>query len=138
MLKFLLFLIILAVGTYLAINQIPSLKERVTEVINPAAKEGRLLGELQENLDEIGKNLEEMGKQKSPTQVREKIQDSKGLLEKSKNILGEISKINQDAGIIGSQIGKIINAFSDKTPYPADHLQNSAALPTPIYSCPPP
>lgn len=137
MLKFLLILIILAVGVCLVINQIPSLKERVIEAINPAAGERRLLGELGVNLGEIGKILEEMSKQKNPAKTQEKIQDSKSLLEKSKNLLGEISKINQNTGIIGSQIGKIIDAFSDKTPYPADHLESMAESPSPIFSCPP-
>jgi len=53
----------LAVGAYFALNQIPSLKERVIEAINPAAKERRLLGELKVNLDEIDKSLQEAAKQ---------------------------------------------------------------------------
>ena len=64
--KSLLFLLIIAVVGGFIINQIPSLKERVIEAINPAAKEERLLGKLKANLDELGKNLDEAGKQKSP------------------------------------------------------------------------
>lgn len=138
MFKLILFLIILATGVYFAVNQIPSLKERVIETINPAAKERRLLGELEVNLGEISKSFEEMSKQKNPAKTQEKIQDGTSLLEKSKNLLGEISKINQGTGIIGSQIGKIIDALSDKTPYPADHLESATRSPSPIFSCPPP
>jgi hypothetical protein len=137
MLKFLIILIVLATGAYFVINQIPSLKARVIEAVNPAAKEARLLGELKANLDEIDKSLGEVTEQKGTDKIREKINNSKNLLENSKNLLSEISKINGDAGMIGSQIGKIINALSNQTPYPADHLQSSAAPPTPIYSCPP-
>ncbi len=137
MLKFLIILMVLAVGAYFVINQIPSLKERVIEAINPAVKEERLLGELKANLDELGQNLDEAGGQKTAADIKSGIKSSKNLLENSKDILGEISKINGETGIIGSQIGKIINAFSDQTPYPADHLQSSTASPIPIYSCPP-
>jgi DNA repair exonuclease SbcCD ATPase subunit len=137
MLKFLIILIMLAVGAYFVVNQIPSLKERVIEAINPAAKEERLLGELKANLDEVEKSLEETAQQKGSDKIREKISNSKNLLEKSKNLLGEISKINQDTGIIGSQIGKIIDAFSDQTPYPADHLGSNTPPPAPACSCPP-
>ncbi len=135
--KFLIFLLIITAIGYFVINQIPSLKERVIEAINPAAKEARLLGELKTNLDEIDKSIEETANQKGLDKIQEKIDNSKSLLENSKNILSEISKINGDTGMIGSQIGKIINVFSDRTPYPADHLQNLATTPTPIYTCPP-
>jgi DNA repair ATPase RecN len=137
MLKFLIILIVLAAGAYFAINQIPSLKARVIEAVNPAAKEARLLGELENNLNEIDKSLKEATEQKGLDKIREKINSSKNLLENSKDLLSEISEINSDTGVIGSQIGKIINALSDQTPYPADHLQSSVAPPTPIYSCPP-
>lgn len=137
MFKFLIIFIVLAVGTYFVINQIPSLKERVIEAINPAAKETRLLGELKANLDEIDKSLGGATEQKGVNKIQETINNSKNLLKNSKDLLSEISKINGDTGVIGSQIGKIINALSDQTPYPADHLQSPVAPPTPIYSCPP-
>ncbi len=137
MIKFLIFLLIIAAIGYFVINQIPSLKERVIEVINPAAKERRLIGELKANLNELSKSLDEVGKQKSPADTRSGIKNSQSILGESQNLLEKISNINGDAGIIGSQIGRIINAFSDKTPYPADHLQSPAAPPIPVYSCPP-
>lgn len=134
--KFLLFLLIIAVIGYFVINQIPSLKERVIEAINPAAKEARLLGELEVNLDEIDKSLGEATEQKEADKIREKINNSKNLLKNSKDLLSDISKINGNTGLIGSQIGKIINAFSDQTPYPADHLQTPQTS-TPATSCTP-
>ncbi len=121
--KFLLFLLIIAVIGYFVIDQIPSLKERVIEAINPAAKEARLLGKLKVNLDELSKNLDEAEKQKSSADVKSGIKNGQSLLGKSQGLMEEILKINGETGIIGSQIGKIINAFSDQTPYPADHLQ---------------
>lgn len=136
MLKFLIILIALAVGSYFVINQIPSLKERVIEAINPTAKEERLLGELKANLDELSQNLDEAGNQKSPADVKNGVKKSQSLLGKSQNLIEEISKINSGTGMIGSQIGRIINAFSDRTPYPADHLQ-APQTSAPSVSCAP-
>jgi hypothetical protein len=136
MFKFLIILVILVAGAYFAMNQIPSLKERVIEAINPAAKEERLLGELKANLDKLGQSLDEAGKQKSFVDVKSGIKKSQSILGESQDLIEKISEINGDAGLIGSQIGKIINAFSDKTPYPADHLQTTQTS-TPAASCAP-
>jgi dynactin complex subunit len=135
--KFLLFLlIIVAVGGF-AISQIPFLKERAIEAINPAAKEARLLGELKANLDELGKSLDETGEQKNPASIKDGIRGSKKLLGESRALVEKISEINSKTGIIGSQIGKIIDAFLDKTPYPADHLETGNQItPSPAISCP--
>ncbi len=46
MLKILIILTVLAAGAYFVINQIPSLKARVIEAVNPAAKEARARKEL--------------------------------------------------------------------------------------------
>ncbi len=135
--KFLLFRLIIAVIGYFVINQIPWLKERLIEVINPAAKEARLIEELKANLNELSKSLDEVGKQKSLADTRSGIKNSQSILGESRGLIEKISKINADTGVIGSQIGKIINAFSDQTPYPADHLQSSVTPPVPVYSCPP-
>ena len=127
MAKSLIFLLTIAAIGGFVVTQIPSLKERVIEAVNPAAKEGRLLGELRVNLDEIDKSLNEAAQQKETEKIQEKISDGKDLLEKSKNLLGEVSKTNQDTGVIGSQVGKIINAISGDTSKPADYLQTPRA-----------
>jgi len=137
MIRLITILIILATGAYFAVNQIPSLKERVIEAVNPAAKERRLLGELSANLDEIEKKLEEAGREKEEAAAREKIKSSAALLEKSKGIMAEISKINEGAGIIGSRVGKVIDALFGGTPYPADHLRTASEPPIPACVCPP-
>ena len=87
MIKFLIFLLIIAAIGGFVIYQIPSLKERVIEVINPAAKETRLLGELKTNLDEIDKSLEEATEQKGSDKIQEKInkQISKNETKKIRN-----------------------------------------------------
>ncbi len=126
MIKGFFILLIIAIAVGFVINQIPSLKQRVIEVINPAAKEGRLLGELTSNLSDLGSTINQLQGSKSSKDLENKIQNSRTLLDKSKRLLNNISSINQNnsgvTGIIGSQIGKIANLISDKTPYPADHL----------------
>ena len=116
------FLITAIAGGFL-INQIPSWKQRVIEIINPAAKEARLLGELTASLDELDNNLGDG--------------ENKNLLDKSREILQNITDLNQkNSGIIKQQVGKIIDALIDRTPYPADHLQSTTGNTTPLV-CPP-
>ncbi|MBI2063103.1 MAG: hypothetical protein HYT61_02575 [Candidatus Yanofskybacteria bacterium] len=116
-------LLTIAVTGGFLINEIPSWKQRVIEVMNPAAKEARLLGELTTNFDELEKNIGD-GK-------------NKDLLDKSRGILQDITNLNQkNSGIIKQQVGKIINALIDRTPYPADHL--SPAQNTDTQVCPTP
>ena len=118
-----LILLLIAIAGGFLINQVPAWKERVIEVINPAAKEARLLGELKVGLDELGNNVTDP--------------KNKGLLEKSKNLVDQISSANnKNSGIVRQQVSKIIDAFLDKTPYPADHLNVPAASQSPLV-CPP-
>ena len=127
--KSILILLLIAVAGGFIINQIPSWKQWVIEVINPAAKEARLLGELKNNLDELDKSFNS-----SDNNDPKKRGD---LISKSKTIVDEISSVNQkNSGIIKQGIGKIIDSFIDKTPYPADHLRASPTN-TPALSCAP-
>ena len=121
-------LLVVAIGGGFLINQIPSWKQRVIEVINPAAKEARLLGELTANLDELDNSFNSHGGTDSKKNA--------DLIAKSKNLVSEIADANQkNSGIIKQQVGKIIDAFLDKTPYPADHLKISPSS-SPLV-CPP-
>ena len=122
MIKLAVILLLLAISGGFVINQIPSWKQRVIEVINPAAKEARLLGELKVNLDELGNDLNSSAV--SASDRERQVNRNKDLVAKSQNLVNQITSANQkNSGIIKQGIGKIINAFSDQTPYPADHLQ---------------
>lgn len=106
------------------INRIPDWKQRIVEVINPAAKEGRLLGELDAVLNELDANTDPV--------------KNKGLIDKARNIATELTSHNQkNSGIIKQQLGKIVDALLDRTPYPADHLQTPAHVNTSPVICPP-
>ena len=128
LLKSAIVILVVAVGGGFLINQVPSWKQKVIEVVNPSAKQARLLGELKTILDELDKSLGSSGSEA----------DAKNgeLVSKSKKIVDEIATANQkNSGIIKQQVGKIIDVFLDKTPYPADHLKISPA-PSPLV-CPP-
>lgn len=123
-------LLVVAVGGGFLINQIPSWKKSIIEVINPVAKEARLLGELKMNLDELDKSLNSSSGENGGKNGE--------LVSKSKKLVDEIAVANQkNSGIIKQQVGKIIDAFLDKTPYPVDHLKiiNTASQSATI--CPP-
>lgn len=122
LIKTLLGLAIVGVVGGFAINEVPGLKQKVIETANPAAKERRILGEMRTNLDQIENNLEISDSQKDPAKLQERIKNSRDLLKQSRELLNSALSINNDTGIIGSQMSKIIDAFSDKTPYPAEDL----------------
>ncbi len=110
-------LLMVAITGGFLINEVPAWKEHVVDIINPAGKEAKLLGALTANLDELDKNIG--------------TGENKDLLDKSRGILQNITELNQkNSGIIKQQVGKIIDALIDRTPYPADHL-------TPIQSISP-
>lgn len=124
------FLVVAVTGGFL-VNQIPSWKQRIIEVVNPAAKEAQLLGELTASLDELDKNIDD---NKSDNSGKKK-----DLLDKSRAILQNITDLNQkNSGIIKQQVSKIIDALIDRTPYPADHLQTKNDIPAEGIICPSP
>lgn len=130
LLKSAIAVLVVAVAGGFLVNQIPSWKQRVIEVINPAAKEARLLGELKANLDELENSFNSSGGSSS--------KESGDLIARSKNLVDEITATNQkNSGIIKQQVGKIIDAFLDKTPYPADHLQITNTASQSAAICPP-
>ncbi len=125
--KFIIFFLIVAIGGGFLINQLPSFKQKVIEVINPAVKEARILGELKENLALLESAIEEAGSAKNQTDVKSKIKNSQGLIAKSKDLLNQVAQANDTSGaglggIVRSTVGRIIDALIDKTPFPADHL----------------
>lgn len=119
--KFLLVIIIAAIGAGFIINKVPAWRENTLEFINPAIKENRLLGNLSDNLAELDKNISKMPS-KDPA-YQGQVAKSKELLSRSRTLLSNIQNINQqNSGIIRQQIGKLIDAFVDKTPYAAEVL----------------
>lgn len=117
-------LLAIAVIGGFVINHVPAWKQRVIEVINPAAKEGRLLGELDTVLNDLANNTE-------PAKNKE-------LVDKSRRIVNDLVTHNQqNSGIIKQQVGKIVDALLDRTPYPADHLQTPPSTSVSPLVCPP-
>lgn len=133
LIKFILFFLIVTIGGGFLVNQLPSLRQKAIEIINPAAKEARILGELKENLASLESIIDEAGSAKNQTETRNKIKNSQSLIAKSKDLLNQAVQINDagagPAGIVRSTVGRIIDALIDKTPFPADHLKPAA---TPI------
>ena len=124
-----IFLVIAITGGFL-INHVPSWKQKVIEVVNPSTKEARLLGELTANLDELDNSFSSSGGTDSKKNA--------DLIAKSKNLVSGIADANQkNSGIIKQQVGKIIDAFLDKTPYPADHLKITNTASPSAAVCPP-
>lgn len=133
LLKFIFFLLIVAIGGGFIINQTPSLKQKAIEVINPAVKEARILGELKTNLaaleaniDEVSSSLSVKTSSKIQAETKNKVGESKSLIVKSKELLEEAVKTNQEgSGLVRQTVGRLIETLVDKTPFPADHLKTT-------------
>lgn len=118
-----------------AINKIPALKQRVVEYINPAAKERRLIGELDKNLSDLDHAIAGVSGAKSDEERNQQIQKARDLINQAKNLQADIKESNdKNDGIISSNLTKIIDSFIDDTPYPADHLEITEELKAKICS----
>ncbi|MBI4160344.1 MAG: hypothetical protein HY506_00355 [Candidatus Yanofskybacteria bacterium] len=128
-------LAVIIIGGFV-INKMPEFKQRVVEVINPAAKEARILGELDQSLDDLEKNIDGLNSD-SKEERASSIDKNKDLISRSKSLLDSAREVNaKNSGIIKQQVGKIIDALLDGTPFPADHLRSSDTATSPLV-CPP-
>ena len=133
-------LIIVAIGVLgsIIINNIPSFKNKIIETINPRVKENRLIGEIKNNLDELDRTLAEAVKAGNSAGAKNAISKGAELLSSTKSLLNEVRQTNNDTGILSSAIGKIVDLFNDKTPFPADHIKTNQNIPVQTQSCPTP
>lgn len=124
MIKLILILLVFTVTGSFAVNKITGLKEKVVEYINPAIKEGRILGELKENLSQLSTNITEISNIKNLSELKAKSTIATELIDKSKGLLNDVSKINEEnSGFLRQTVGNVIRSLTDKTPFPADHLK---------------
>lgn len=124
MLKLFFYILIISVAGGFLIEKIPSLRQSVVEIINPAAKEARLLDELKNNLNQLDANISSAVNEKNSNDTKQKIKSSKELLDTSKSLLNDAAKLNSEgSGLLRQAVEKIIDVFVDKTPFPADHLK---------------
>ncbi len=86
-------LLIIAVAGGFIINKTPSLKERLVEIVNPAAKESRILGDLGVTLNQIDKEISGVQSVKNTKDLEAKIAKSRALLKRSGELLGNISDL---------------------------------------------
>lgn len=140
MLKYLFYAVLLAAAGGLVLSQVPSLKQRAIEVINPAAKERRLLGELKTNLDALDGSLKGLSEKSDKKDLLDRMKSAQTFLSRSQELVGTVGAINlKNAGFIQSQISKLIDEFTDSTPFAAEILgvkkDNPAATPV---NCPQP
>ena len=122
MLKFLFITALVAAGGYFVINNVPALKEKTLETINPAYKERKVLGEMKTSLASAEANLS-AGKTAA----------AKASLLQSQKLLNNITELNdKNSGIVSQVIAKIADSIFDKTPFPADHLKTPTPQPSSI------
>lgn len=134
MIKAFFVLILLVIGGYFAINNIPSLRERVIEVINPAAKQARLVDELDDNLDQIQSVIGEIAGTQTESARKNQVSKVKTLISESNETINDLQESqNANSGLVKSIINKITSNLFDSTPYPAEDLTTPSQIicPTP-------
>ena len=97
-LRFLLLIGFVIVGAWIAAMYIPSFKQSVVEIVNPAAKEKRLLTDLSTQMDIIEKTISESdqgGKTNQTKQTAGEVAGVQQAIDKSQDIIREIEKINE-------------------------------------------
>lgn len=109
LIKFLIFLGIIA-GAAWGIARVPSLKQKTVEIVNPAAKEKRLLADLASNLDALEKALPTAAAtaRQSATPPGQ-VAGAQELIDESREIIKEIAEINDTKSSVASATsGRII------------------------------
>ena len=131
MIKLAVSIALLAGASWLIMQRVPSLRQWAIEIINPAAREGRVLGALKTNLDELDGVLGDLSQAKN-------VQEAKTAAEKGRTILKDSSALIQEVAAINSSNGKALESqlsrFMDVMGI------NPAPSPTanvPLFSCPP-
>lgn len=132
MFKPLLIVAVLAGAGMFLIGRIPSWKQQAIEVINPAEREARVLGALKVNLEALEEALSQVGGAKTLKEVAAELDKTKDIINDSQKLADEAASINQSAAkALSSQLGQLVNIFSD-TPQPGTPI-----LTTPAASCTP-
>lgn len=120
--KLVLLTAVLGGGTYYAMRNVPALRERAIEIINPAAKAKRLTAELAADIGTLSKTLED-------ATGMDTMAKAKQIAESAKQKIEEIAKLQQeDPGYIRTELGNVLEKFSEG----ASPSPSLAITPTPI------
>lgn len=118
LIKAILGLIVLSVGTLIVVNAVPPLKANILEAVNPRIKQQRLVDELKENLDALTLDL---AKTNIGTVAATK---TKTLIAESQMLLQQVSELNEEhSGVVSGIVEKVVDAvignFTNNEPSPS-------------------
>jgi hypothetical protein len=112
-----LWIALLAGGSVLAVNLVPSLKGNIIETINPRIKEQKLVSELQKNLDAL-----------SNSSV---VTKNNAVVAKSQELLKQISDLNvEHTGLVDAVISKVADVVLGTTSDSTPSASSGQAIPT--------
>ncbi len=127
----------LVYGSLYAVDHIPSLKAQITEYVNPAIKEARLIEDLDGIQDELILELQKASLS-LPDETRNAIETK---IQNAKKITTEISSINKkatEASLPTLALEKISQTFlSQPSPVPTQLILNGQNLTNPTPPAPP-
>ncbi|PJE51585.1 MAG: hypothetical protein COV29_00290 [Candidatus Yanofskybacteria bacterium CG10_big_fil_rev_8_21_14_0_10_36_16] len=114
--KIVAFVAVVSLTSGFVITKVPDLKQKVVEYINPAEKERRILGELDQVLEDLEDTAMQVSDFDSPEEVREKISKAAELINKAQDLRLQAQEANdKDQGLVRSGMTRIIDSFTSKT-----------------------
>ena len=131
MIKFAVSLALLAGASWLIMQRVPTVRQWAIEAVNPAAREGRVLGALKTNLDDLDDMLGDLSQAKNIQEARTAAEKGRALLKDSSALIQEAAAINSSSGkALESQLSRVMDVLGiDPAPSPTANM--------PLISCPP-
>ncbi len=131
MMKLAIYIVVLVGATWLVVQNVPSLRQWAVEIINPAVREGKVLGILKTNMDDLEGVLNDLSQAKNVQEAKTAAEKGRAILKDSSTLVQEVSAINGSISkALGSQLNKVLDVLGI----------NSAPSPTadmPLRSCSP-
>jgi len=108
-LKTSLILAVVIGGSLLLVNNVPSLKANILEVVNPRVEEGKMVQQLQDTLTKLDDSISQTGAGKTTS--------TKALVTQAQQQLQNIADINSEhAGVADGVVGRVTDALFGNIP----------------------
>lgn len=129
---------VLVIGGFFAYKHFDSIRQNVTEFVNPIIKEERLVTELNRNIKSIQALVDDTKSTANVTELKQRIALSKKLLDESASLVNEISATNKSTvKSISANVSSLTSAIIGKITGREEPPTNTPTVsPTPLV-CPP-
>ena len=138
--KLLLWVVVLGVGGGLVINHLPDLKTKVMEIVNPAVKQARVLGDASTKLTALQAAITAATATNDSSERNAKLAEGQTLIHQMTELLVQADDISKNTGVFSAAAGQVAETLINSLPATANNLLNFSQSSTPSVSpivCPP-